>query len=206
MPTDLKTRCVTPRGRLSYPAIFRTAEVMNEGDTPKFQAEVIFPESQDISELRQAVKNCLKNKFGTEVPHGLKMPFRNGSERVDDKGNIRDGYDNSIFICPRSTDKPGVVIGRDKEICTNENDVYGGCYVRVSVTAYYYEKGRMSRGVAFALNHVWKVSDGEPFATRISAEDDFDSVEVSDDEFDEESGGYDPTENEDSSDGGSSLI
>ena len=183
---ELKTRVTTPVARLSYPALFRYAEVMNEGDVPKYQCELIFPKSTDISELKEAVQNAIKNKFGNKAPANLRLPFRDGSERTDDSGNVRDGYDNSVFICPRSTDKPGVVIGRNKEPVVNESDVYGGCYVRVSVTAYYYEKGKMSKGIAFALNHVWKLRDGEPFASRISAEDDFEGVDVDDSEFDED--------------------
>lgn len=204
---DLKTRCTTITGRLSYPAIFKPADPLKEGDTPKYQLELIFSKDDDISELREMVSNAIKNKFGGKTPANLKLPFRDGdAERQDEEGNVRDGYENGIFICPRSVDKPGVVMGREREPVENQSDVYGGCWVRCSVTAYYYEKGKVNKGIAFALNHVWKIRDGEPFASRVSAEQDFAESEVDDAEFDDdaEAMGYSRDDDDGETSGGGS--
>ena len=172
-------RVITPVARLSYPALFKPAEAMNEGDVAKYQCELIFSSGADLKALKAAATLAAKDKWGDKVPKKLRSPFREGDEDREGK----DGYEGATFISARSKDKPGVVVGPDREICTDASDVYGGCYVRASVTAFAYE-AKGNAGVAFALNNVWKVRDGEPFGSRVNAEDEF-----GDEEFDEDAHG-----------------
>lgn len=167
-------RVVTPLARLSYPALSKPAEPMNEGDKPKYQCELIFEKGTDITALRQSATKCAREKWGEKIPKNLKTPFRSGD--ADREG--KDGYEGAIFISARSAAKPGIVVGPNRELCLDESEVYGGCYVRASVTAFAYEvKNKagaiVNQGVSFALNNVWKVKDGEPFGNRRTAEDDF---------------------------------
>lgn len=161
-------RLITPLARLSYPALFKPAKPMSEGQEAKYQCELIFPPGTDLSELRRVATECAKEKWGAKMPKKLRMPFRNGDEDREDK----DGYEGSIFIGARSVDKPGIVVGPNREPCLDQSEIYGGCWVRASVTAFAYSAGG-NEGVAFALNNVWKVKDGDPFGNRRSAEDDF---------------------------------
>lgn len=161
------TRVITPEARLSFPALFRPAKPMNEGQQAKYQCELIFDADTDLEPLRAAANQAAKDKWGDKIPKNIRSPFRDGGDR-----DGIDGYAGKKFITARSIDKPGVVVGPNKEPCLDESEVYGGCYVRVSVTAFAYEVTG-NKGVSFALNNVWKVRDGEPFVNRISAEDDF---------------------------------
>lgn len=174
----VSTRVVTPIARLSYPYLFKPSKPMSEGGEAKYQCELIFPKNADLSELKKAVNQAAVAKWGSNIPKNLKSPFRNGD--TDREG--KDGYEDSIFIGARSKDRPGVVIGPDRMPCMSESDVYGGCYVICSVTAFAYDMSG-NKGVSFALNNVWKVRDGEGFGNRQAADKEFSSVAVDADAF-----------------------
>lgn len=171
-------RIITPLARLSYPAIFKPAKPFQDGGKEKYQCELIFPAGTDISELKKIATKCARDKWGENMPKKLRSPFRSGTEDRE-----TEEYQGAIFICPRSVDKPGVVVGPNREPCLDESEVYGGCWVRASVTAFAYDQD-MSKGIAFALNNIWKVRDDESFSGRVSAEDEFSDVQ--EDGFDTE--------------------
>lgn len=177
--TENPFRLITPIARLSYPALFKPAKAMDEKGTPKFQCELIFEPGTDLSELKAAANEAAKAKWGTKIPKNWRSPLRGGNvDRAE-----KDGYEGRIFMSARSTDRPGIVMGPNREPVMNESDVYGGCYVVASVTAFAYDKGG-NKGVAFALNNVWKVRDGESFGTsRKSAEDEFAGLDIDADSF-----------------------
>lgn len=52
------------------------------------------------------------------------------------------------------------------------SEVYSGCYMRATLTAYAYDKGG-GKGVSFGLQNLMKVKDGEPLSSRATAENDF---------------------------------
>jgi hypothetical protein len=87
-----------------------------------------------------------------------------------------------VFIGARSEDKPGIVVGKEQRPPQSENEVYGGCYAKASVTAFAYEQ-KGNKGVSFALNNVWKLRDGEPFGSYQSAESEFAGEELDADAF-----------------------
>jgi len=178
MTAENPLRVITPLARLSYPALFKPAKAMAEGQEEKFQCELIFPKGADLAELKTAANEAAKAKWGSKIPKNLRSPFRDGDVDRAEKA----GYENSIFISARSKDRPGIVMGPNREPVMNQADVYGGCWVRVSVTAFAYDTGG-NKGVAFALNNVWKIKDGEPFGSRKDAEAEFAEVEVDSDAF-----------------------
>lgn len=150
---------------------------MSEGGDEKYQCELIFDEGQDLSKLKEAARAAARDKWGDQVPKTLRSPFRKGSERDSE------GYpDDCTFIGARSKDKPGVVIGPNREPCMDQSEIYGGCYVKVSVTAFAYDVSG-NKGVSFALNNVWKIRDGQHFGNWKSAEEDFAGDEVDSEAF-----------------------
>jgi len=165
-------RVVTPEARLSYPYLFEKADPFDESGEGKYQTNLIFAPGTDLSKMKAAASTAARKKWGTDIPKNLKTPFRSGTEKD------KEGYpDDCTFIAARSGDKPGVVVGPNQEPCLDPTEVYAGCYVRVSVTAFAWTRKGVN-GVSFALNNVWKIRDGEPFGDRRSAEEDFAEVEV----------------------------
>ena len=183
-------RVQTPLARLSYPHLFKKAEPMTAGDTPKFQCELIFPESADLSKLEEALE-LAKSIWWPSRKGSVKWPIKDGDTRRDrETDEIRDGYEFSKFISPRSEDQPGVVIGPDRRTVTDPTEIYGGGYVIADLSAYGYEM-QTGDGVTFALNNIWWIRGGEPFTSRRSAEEAFADTDVDDSMFEEDAYGGD---------------
>lgn len=163
-------KLITPEARLSFPSLFvPRAPMEGSAGEPKYGCTLLFPKTADLSALKAAASAAVKEKWPSGAPKGLRSPFRDGSEKD------LDGYAGCIFINVSSARKPGVV-DENLQPIIEANGIYAGCYVRASVRAYAYEKAG-NRGVAFGLNNIQKVRDGEPFGAAASKpEDDFAAV------------------------------
>jgi len=167
----------TPIFRLSYPYLF---EPSTYGDKPAFQISMLFDtELVDLSKLEKLVASVTKEKFGKKKPKTLKSPFHDGEEKED-----TDGYgEGVIYASARSQKAPGVCSANREPL--EEDDIKAGDYCRATINVFGYDN--QSKGIAFGLNNVQKIMDGEAFgAVRPNAEDDFDDLEIEEDEEDEE--------------------
>lgn len=181
-----ETKVITSPIRLSYANIFEPRSI--NGSDPKYSVSLIIPKSdkQLVEIIKQAIENAKerdKGKWNGKIPANLKLPLRDGDEeRPEDEA-----YANSYFVNANSTEQPGVV-GLEKNKATGkaikltEEEVYSGCYARVSIDFYGYNAAG-NRGIACGLGNIQKYKDGERLGGGSSAEDDFDfeEVEVEDD-------------------------
>lgn len=180
-----ETKVITSPIRLSYANIFEPRSI--NGSEPKYSVSLIIPKSdkQLIEVIKQAIENAKerdKGKWNGKVPANLKLPLRDGDEeRPDDEA-----YANSYFINANST-KPPAVVGLKKDKATGkairltEEEVYSGCYARVSIDFYGYNAAG-NRGIACGLGNIQKVKDGPRLGGGTSAEEDFEFEEVDVDE------------------------
>jgi hypothetical protein len=179
-----ETKVVTGKVRLSYANIFEPKSI--NGSDPKYSVSLIIPkaEKQQIKVIEEAIENAkqrdktkLVNKSG-KIPANIKTPLRDGDEDRPDDENYADCY----FINANSTKAPAVV-GLKKDIATGKaiplgsDDVYSGCYARVSVNFYGFNTNG-NIGIACGLGNIQKVDDGERLGGGSSAEDDFEFEEV----------------------------
>jgi len=178
-----KETVLTPEFRVSYPNILTSRDVEKDqkDGTKKIEKEYglngIFPPGADLSAMKKMAQACLVEKLGadkTKWPANLRSPFRKCEERMKD-GKLPDGYvAGGTFINVKSKTKPGLVNAQVQTII-DETEFYAGCYARAQVHAYYYEfKG--NRGVAFGLDNVQKLRDGDSLSGRVRAEDAFEAV------------------------------
>lgn len=161
---------ITPEFRVSFPAVFEPSGM--EGQAKKYSVTMLIPKTVDISELKALVKAAVEAKWPdlTKRPKGLRNPIRDGdAEKAE-----MDGYAGHWFMTARSSNRPGLVNQNVKPILS-QDEFYAGCFARASVTAYAYEKSG-NKGVAFGLQNVQKLKEGEPFSGRSKAEDDFGPV------------------------------
>jgi hypothetical protein len=165
-----ETQVLTPEFRVSYPKVFK-AERNDLSGKDEFGLVALFPKGADLSKLKAAAKAACETKWGTDPkkwPKNMRDPFRDQADRAktDDDGNeyLPDGYvEGAFYLNLKSQKRPGIVDARVQDII-DETDFYGGCYARAQVNAYaYLQKG--NAGVAFGLNHVQKVRDGDPFGS-----------------------------------------
>lgn len=181
------TKVITGKVRLSYANLFEPKSI--NGSEPKYSISIIIPKSdkQQIEVIKQAIENAKerdKGKWGGKIPANLKLPLRDGDEeRPEDEA-----YANSYFINANSF-RPPAVVGTEidkatgKAIRLGEDEVYSGCYARVSINFYGFNAAG-NKGIACGLGNVQKIEDGERLGGGSSAEEDFEFEEVDvDDDF-----------------------
>jgi hypothetical protein len=175
------TKVVTGLVRLSYAHLFEPTSI-NEGEDKKYSVSILIPKKDKvtIAKIEDAIAAATqqgKAKWGGKIPAKLKLPLRDGDEdRPDD-----DAYVGHYFINASSKSKPGVV-DKDLNPVLDQEEVYSGCYARVSVNFYPFEASG-NRGVAVGLNNVQKLKDGEPLAGKSAAADDFaEAIELEEDD------------------------
>ena len=144
---------VTGKVRLSYEHIWEPASI-NDSDE-KYSVSLIIPKSdtktvKDIQNAVEQAKQDGKAKFGGRIPANLKLPL-----------------------------KPQIV---DKNVqpILDRNEVYSGCYARVSISLYPFNTNG-NKGIACGLGNIQKIADGEPLGGRTRAEDDFEAYDEEDD-------------------------
>lgn len=175
---------MTPNFRASYPKLFKP-ELNQLSKKMEYSVVALFKKGDDLSALKKAAEEVLVKELGADRalwPKNLKSPFRDQGEREKlDKETgkmvLPPGHEKgAIFITLKSTQKPGVV---DKNVqpILDESEIYGGAICRSTVRPYYYDQAG-NRGVAFGLQNVQKVSDGEPLGGgRVAATSEFAPVE-----------------------------
>ena len=174
MTNETKKKLITPTFRVSFPAVFtpRKANEQDANAVAKYSLHMIFKKTDDLTELKNAVRAAVVEKWGadkTKWPKKLTLPFRDGTEKD------YDGYGpDTVFISASSKMKPGLVDENVQPII-EPSEFYGGCYARAAVNAFAWEfMGKA--GVSFGLRNIQKVKDGDPFGGGSKAEDDFDPI------------------------------
>jgi hypothetical protein len=176
---------ITPKFRASYANVFTAQAVTNDDGTPKmkngaqvmeYSVQALFPLDADLSALKAAAQAAAKEKWGDKIPKTLRSPFR--TEKQD--GSLPDGLDEgAVFMNFKTNVKPGLVDASNQDII-DSTEFYSGCYARASVRAYAYGGPGTSfaPGIAFGLQNIQKLGDGEPLGgVRVKASDEFAPVE-----------------------------
>lgn len=167
---------MTPEFRVSFPNVFRPQAPLQEGGTPKYGLTMLFKKGEDLSKLKAAAKAAAEEKWGADQakwPKNLRQPFRDQGEKDFE------GYeDGAVFVSATSKQKPGLVDAQVQPIL-DEAEFYPGCYARATVRAFAYDAAG-NRGVAFGLQNIQKLRDGDPLGGRTKPENDFAPVETAD--------------------------
>lgn len=167
-----KKKCKTPRGRVSFPHVFKP-HAAEEGQEAKYSLTLLFPKNVSLKEMEVAATNAAIEAWGADKkkwPRGYKWPFRDGDTRED-----YEGYPGHIFVAARSKKRPGLIDGQ-KNAILDEEAFYPGCYAKATLIAFAYKKSG-NVGIAFSLQNIQKLGDGESLSGRRSAEQDFDVEE-----------------------------
>lgn len=172
--------CTTPTFRASYPYVFEARKNELNGKD-EFSLVALFGKGIDITPLRAAANAAVIKKWGPDKakwPQNLKSPFREHKEKMKE-GKYPDGYeDGGIFITFKAQDRPTIVDQAMQEVI-EPRKVYAGVYLRASVAAYAYDN-KGNRGVAFGLNHLQIVKDGDPISGRPSVTQAFEAIDSGD--------------------------
>ena len=179
---DTSTKVVTGEVRLSYVHLFEKYSNI-EGQEPKYSVVILVPKTDKatIRKIQAAQQAALEqgksSKFGGKIPKPWKNTFRDGDEEKDTEESPE--YAGHMFMTVSTNRKPAVV-DRAREPIEDQDEVYSGCYARVSLNAYPFSASG-NKGVSFGLQNVQKLRDGEPLGSVSRVEDDFDELGDEDD-------------------------
>lgn len=111
-----------------------------------------------------------------QLPPNFKKPWHRGDEKAEY------GFDATmVYTNITSHMKPGIVFSDGKTKITDPEKFYPGCYARASVNAYGYDNS--GKGVAFGLNNLMFVKDGERLDNSVDAAVEFGEMGVESDPF-----------------------
>ena len=170
----MSNNVMTPEFRVSFPSVFKPSKPKGAPaeQEPKYSITMLFKPNEDLGKLKAAVMEAAKEKWGDDIPKGLRSPFRDQGEKEFD------GYtDGAIFITATAEQRPGVVDASVQPIL-DESEFYAGCYARATVRAFAYGgKGTSFKpGVSFGLQNIQKLREGDPLGGRTKPEQDFEPV------------------------------
>jgi hypothetical protein len=175
-------KVITGKVRLSYAYLFEP-KTQDDG-SQKYQTAVLIPKTdkETLNKIKAAIDAVKKDPkseklWGKPFNAEMKSALRDG----DLKGDEHPEYAGHYFFNCSSPQKPGIV-DRKRTPITDPTEVYSGCYARVSVNFFAFNKGG-GKGIGAWLNNVQKWEDGEPLSGSSRPEDDFDSLDDEDDEF-----------------------
>lgn len=176
----METKVITGKVRFSYVTVFEP-RAMEGSDREKYSVSILIDknDTKTLDKVKAAVEAAIVSglaKFGGKRPANLKLPLRDGDlERPDDPV-----YAGKYFLSANSDNKPGIV-DRNLDPIINKEEFYSGCYGRASVNFYAYNANG-SKGVACGLNNLQKLEEGERLSGGSSAEEDFGSEPVEEDD------------------------
>lgn len=166
-------RIITPMFRVSYPHVFKAAQVMGKGE-PKYSITMLFPKNADLTSVKNAIRNAKIAAFGSNKenwPDDLESPVSDGDlPKYAGKEGYKGHY--AIKATSNETSKPGVVDYPDGDPIIDQSEFYPGCYARAQVFARVWEYMGKS-GIHFILDHVQKLKDGKPFSSKKPAKEAF---------------------------------
>jgi len=163
-----RNNVVTPVGKLSYPYLVDKLSTQIDGRViEKWCVDLLFPKDTDLSLLNKIVKDLIKEQWPKATPELVKkirVPFKDGNANLDKEGEIKPGYENTIYVSLDTKNQAPILKHATGELMTPEdgrNELYGGCYGRALVNAGTYDH-LGNKGVKFYLAAVQKHRDGEP--------------------------------------------
>lgn len=168
------TKVQTPVFRVSFPQVFVPGSF--EGGPPKYSVSAVWTPAKFtarekelwVAMLAMADEVSLDRfkKKMSDLPGNFKRALRDGAEKAD-----MAGYgEGTMFANLSSKMKPGIIdVGRNAILDADE--FYPGCYARGTITCYSYDN--KGKGVAFGLQNLQKIGDGDRLDSRTDAADDF---------------------------------
>lgn len=175
---ELEIKWVSPEIVCSFPHLSEPADEQYGG---KFALSIPLPKSdkEAFKELQEVIRNAAVKKWGEEA-----RDLKGVKTFIDDcEGDEDPVYNGCLKFSAKATRRPGLVyLNMDPVEKEDIEDVfYPGAFIRVSVNAYGTETGG-GKTVAFGLNNVMFVRDGERIGGGSKADEDF--ANFKDDSYD----------------------
>lgn len=167
-------KVITNKVRFSYVHVFEPIEL---GGEPKYSLVVLVSKSDTdsynriLAEINKTAQEAINEMFGGVMPANLAMPIYDG-DGLKPSGELYGQECKGCWVInAKSSNAPEVVDGNCNPIIS-KNELYSGCYGRVSLNFYAYNKNG-NKGIGCGLGNVQKLEDGQPLDGRTTAAEDF---------------------------------
>lgn len=186
--------------RLSFPHLKEPSKSTDDGPLKYRATALMDPDTEigkkNIAKLEAAIKEAAANVWKDKADKVRKnlekdrQGLRDGDGATNGEGDVYSGYEGMKFVSATNSRRPKV-IDRDKspidpdEIPTK---LYGGCYVNMIVSIWATSDKKFGgNGIFATLELVQYRRDGEPFGAAPVDEDDFDELDMGDEDDDGDS-------------------
>lgn len=170
------SKTITGEVRFSFVNVFEPRAQV-EGGEPRYSITLLIPKSdvKTLNEIHKAIESAkqegISKVFNGTLPPMVRVPLHDGDGVRPNGEPFGEECRGHMVMTASSTQKPDVV-GDDLKPVMNRSDVYSGCYGRVSLNFFAYNKNG-NRGIGCGLRNVQKLRDGEPLSGKTSASEDF---------------------------------
>lgn len=169
------SKVVTGKVRFSYLYVFEPRAHQNGGE--KYSVTILIPKSDSvtynkiISAMTKTLEESIGTTFGGVKPTNPKMPLYDGDGYRPSGEPFGEECKGHWVITASSNDKPEAVDVNLNPIMS-KNELYSGCYGRVSLNFFAYNKNG-NKGVGCGLMNIQKLEDGQSLTGRTTAAEDF---------------------------------
>ncbi len=167
---------VTPAFRMSFQNLLEPKGF--KGSEPKYSVVCLFPEGEKLNDIQASIKAVIKEKWGDNPPKKLKLPIHDQEEKEE-----YDGYEAGSLYCTLSSKYAPQIIMPDKSPLVADDEVYSGRWARATCNVYAWDND-FGKGVSIGLKNVQLLRHADNLTGRKSAVEEFDEVEIDDDDDD----------------------
>lgn len=181
--TQNPLKVVLGKHRVTYVHV-KEPTAFEDGGDKKYDCTFLIPKNHpDVAKIKAVIKSAY-NANKESLFKGLPMtspkfwnPLRDGSEWLEEHPDATE-YEDHFFIKAATKSQPAV-FDRDKQDILDLDEVYSGCFCRGVMVAFAFNN--KSKGVAFFLNSLMKMEDGERLGGFSANADDYEDMEDEDD-------------------------
>lgn len=148
--------------RLSFPELFK-AKSVNDSE-PRFGASFLLDKEKDasqIAKINDAMKAVAAEKWGANIPKGVKKCLHEGSEKE------YEGYgDDNMYVSATSKTRPTVVDFDRSPLTAEDGKPYAGCYVN-AVIRLWAQDNQFGKRINAQLQGVQFANHGDAFGAGV---------------------------------------
>lgn len=170
------TRLTTGETRISYEHLLKPY-ANQPGAEQKYSATLLIPKTDYATKQRidaaiqAAAQEGLSSKWGGVRPAQLAVPFYDG-DGLRPNGEAFSAECKGHWVMTASSKQQPEVVDLNMSRIIDATQIYSGMYARVNINFFpYFNSGK--KGIGCGLGPVQKTRDGEPLASRMSAEEAF---------------------------------
>lgn len=171
----MATKIVTGKVRFSYVTLAQP-KASEEGAEPKYSLVLLIPKSDTatVKKINAAITeaaDAFRARNGAQsLPANPMSPLHDGDGQKPNGGDYGPECKGCYVMNASSKIKPLMLDSFKNEIA-DPNEIYSGCYGRVSINFYGYNNRR--KGIGCGLLGVQKLHDGDPLGGVMATADDF---------------------------------